>query len=144
MLKEREALVRQLSEAHSNSKYDTSFLPQYRCDLSVRVVNDYNYDYNSLNSLMKLHDRESEPLPLNLPNSFIILAYQPADEKDEVQTSTQKFSVTRNQTVAELKSNMFRKYKGTHPVRALTAHAAHAHAAHNLTASALRVCIRVR
>lgn len=80
-------------------------------------------------------DRESEPLPLNLPNSFIILAYQPADEKDEVQTSTQKFSVTRNQTVAELKSNMFRKYKGTHPVRALAAHAprtahAHAHAAH--------------
>lgn len=89
VLKEREALVRQLSEAHSNSKYDTSFLPQYR---------------------------ESEPLPLNLPNSFIILAYQPADEKDEVQTSTQKFSVTRNQTVAELKSNMFRKYKGTHPL----------------------------
>jgi hypothetical protein len=81
---------------------------------------------------MELHDRESEPLPLNLPNSFIILAYQPADEKDEVQTSTQKFSVTRNQTVAELKSNMFRKYKGTHPVRALTAHAhtthAHTHA----------------
>jgi hypothetical protein len=79
-------------------------------------------------------DRESEPLPLNLPNSFIILAYQPADEKDEVQTSTQKFSVTRNQTVAELKSNMFRKYKGTHPVRALTAHAhtphTHTHTAH--------------
>jgi hypothetical protein len=89
VLKEREVIVRQLSAAHSNSKYDTSFLPQYR---------------------------ESEPLPLNLPNSFIILAYQPADEKDEVQTSTQKFSVTREQTVAELKSNMFRKYKGTHPL----------------------------
>jgi len=49
VLKEREALVRQLSEAHSNSKYDTSFLPQYRCDFGVRVVNNYNYNYISLN-----------------------------------------------------------------------------------------------
>jgi hypothetical protein len=38
VLKEREALVRQLSEAHSNSKYDTSFLPQYRCDFGVPLI----------------------------------------------------------------------------------------------------------
>jgi hypothetical protein len=38
VLKEREVIVRQLSAAHSNSKYDTSFLPQYRYEHSVRLV----------------------------------------------------------------------------------------------------------
>lgn len=89
VLKEREEVIRKAAQAQGESKYDTSFLPQYR---------------------------ESEPLPLNVPDSFNILAYQPADEKDEVLASTQTFNVTRNQTVAELKSKMFRKYKGTHPL----------------------------